>query len=653
MQENDSPIMRTPTTKPFVLMLTLMLGFFSVLAPTAQAEVKKLSTDDGSHLSTIPHDATFEAQLLEAGIDRISVRHSGWNETLRSWAIIKVNDLTGRKSIHGQDPMYTVLSLMYQPELWYDAAFLPVEHPKIAEILGAEGKWISPKFIADSPHTHDLQDALSEAMSRKTELDSKVKLLNSVKQALQYNINEPGLVESFVPEGMDERTFRKYVVDDTARKQLETEYKDLKKVVAEETAFRKAGERLLLRWGMPNSFREEFYIVPDMEDENNVWRSPTETLAAKLTSFQSADAVKPTSLKSSDADILRQRNIELGSAAAALDMELIKSFKNDDASGLKKSVDDFLSFAEKASVYPSTSYRSVKNFYVSSNPMYVASFFYLASALIFGLFIFFRRNPIRWAALGFLFAGLLLHTMGGVIRLFLTGMMPVSNMYESITFASWAAVMIGTAFELVRGRGKTFEGKAIFGLATSIVGFLMLMGVAQMSLYEARIHPLRAVLNSYWLNIHVTAMLISYGAFLVATIFAVIFLMKFAMTRFMGRETFIAGTTPLMTSEETELFMYRLIQVGWPILTVGVCLGAVWADTAWGRYWGWDPKETWAFITWIVYTIYLHSRMVMKYKGAVSATIALVGFAMVMITWLGVSYLPWFAGGLHTYASPI
>jgi len=104
--------------------------------------------------------------------------------------------------------------------------------------------------------------------------------------------------------------------------------------------------------------------------------------------------------------------------------------------------------------------------------------------------------------------------------------------------------------------------------------------------------------------------------------------------------------------ESLELFAYRCVQVGWPLLTLGVFLGGVWAQTAWGRFWGWDPKETWALITWIVYTGYLHTRMVLGWRGKLSAIASLAGFACVLITWFGVSYLPGLAGGLHSYASP-
>jgi ABC-type transport system involved in cytochrome c biogenesis permease subunit len=87
-------------------------------------------------------------------------------------------------------------------------------------------------------------------------------------------------------------------------------------------------------------------------------------------------------------------------------------------------------------------------------------------------------------------------------------------------------------------------------------------------------------------------------------------------------------------------------------LTVGIVLGAVWANTAWGRYWSWDPKETWSLITWLTYTVYLHLRMNAGWKGRRSVAASMLGFAMVLVTYFGVSYLAIFAGGKHTYASP-
>jgi cytochrome c-type biogenesis protein CcsB len=107
---------------------------------------------------------------------------------------------------------------------------------------------------------------------------------------------------------------------------------------------------------------------------------------------------------------------------------------------------------------------------------------------------------------------------------------------------------------------------------------------------------------------------------------------------------------PMPTTQVLELFTYRAIQIGYPLLTWGIFSGAVWADHAWGRFWAWDPKETWSLITWFVYTIFLHMRLRHGLSGRALALASIAGFISVLITWLGVSYLPIFAG-LHSYAN--
>jgi cytochrome c-type biogenesis protein CcsB len=311
--------------------------------------------------------------------------------------------------------------------------------------------------------------------------------------------------------------------------------------------------------------------------------------------------------------------------------------------------------------------------------------------------------------------GFVWHTAAVGIRLYLTGHVPVSNMFESITFTSWAMILIAFIYEAYQWAFQKDSRRGLAALGAMTVGFLLLTGASLMPLHETRIHPLRAVLNSYWLNIHVTMMLLSYAAFGIAAFVAIFYLLRslrddeapkvalysgiggggllglyyflymlapnvpldsiISLTRVLAfafggilalaavltlitmgvrwiSGQFGGASLDLISLPQTEEFAYRLVQVGWPILTVGITLGAVWADTAWGRYWGWDPKETWAFITWVAYTVYLHTRIVMGWRGRWSAAVCVIGFIMVMITWWGVSYLPWFSGGLHSYASP-
>jgi cytochrome c-type biogenesis protein CcsB len=165
-----------------------------------------------------------------------------------------------------------------------------------------------------------------------------------------------------------------------------------------------------------------------------------------------------------------------------------------------------------------------------------------------------------------------------------------------------------------------------------------------MSLQARKIDPLVAVLNSVWLNFHVTSLLISYSCFLMAFVTGILFLIK-DMT----------GNRPgmLPRAETFEFITYRCVQIGWPLLTLGIFLGAVWANTAWGSFWSWDPKETWALITWLTYTIYLHLRINLGWHGRKSIYASMIGFVMVLLTYFGVSYLPGLAGGMHSYAEPI
>ncbi|MBI5154647.1 c-type cytochrome biogenesis protein CcsB [Candidatus Poribacteria bacterium] len=586
-----------------------------------------LSSDPENRLSTIPHDADFEKAIRDSRLGDIAVRHEGWNETLDSWARLKVHELTGRDAIHGQSPAFTLLSLMYERERWADAHILPVEHPRIAEVMRFSSKWVSLRDVAENEHTQELNNLLREGAQRREEYQSLVALLNAVEQAEQLGVDRPGVFESVLQPGVEEDRVRELATNRAELEQAHERRRELRAQIKAGKAFLEAGERLLNRTMLALTLPEQFLIVPDPEDPEGEWIAASEHARGE----GGHGLIQPARLSPSGL---------LPRAASELDGALAKSFAAGAPSELGPAVQRFLRTAMQSRYYPAHWHRVLTNLYVAHNPFNAAAWMYALAAALFGLFAFFQARAWRLAGMAALGTGLLLHTSAEVIRLLLTGHMPVSNMFESITFASWAALVIGTAFELAKRRG-------VAGLFASAVGALALIGVGLMPLHDTRLHPLRAVLNSYWLNIHVTMMLISYGTFALAALFAGSYLVK----SLAGRESLFGGK-PLLSLEQTEEFAYRLVQVAWPVLTVGVCLGAVWADTAWGRYWGWDPKETWALITWIVYTIYLHSRMVMGWKGRVSAIACLAGFLMVMITWLGVSYIPWFAGGLHTYASP-
>lgn len=594
---------------PLLLAVGLLLCTASL-----RAQSGRLSDRPADRLSSVPHDAAMQEAVAASGIDRIAVLTDGTRETLAGFARIWLDRLTGRTSIHGQLPEYTVLSMMFQPEVWEDARIFPLEHPGLGGILGTPEKWVSRKFVVSNPGFQELEQLALEFGQRERQLERARLELNLAEQALALGADDIAMNSLLTPDVPRER-LEVLVRDPRARREA---YAALNALAAEQDRTRplsQAGYKLAERIRMIQGLSSRFYIVPDPEDELGNWIEPSSATAEQL--------AHPTV-----------------AAGLAFEVALHEAFQQGRAVGLREAVDKFQRAVEGTPGYPGAVKRDLKNAWHRHNPMRLAAFAYLLAAITWGFAVFLESpramRGVRWMLL-LAFVG---HTGAVGMRLYLTGHMPVSNMYESVTFTAWAATALALWVELRRGSGTA-------GFAAAVLAFLALMLTSFMPLEEVRIHPLRAVLRSYWLNIHVTVMLLSYGAFALAAFFAGGHLVK----SLAGRDP-LFGRSPAMPAAEMEELAYRLVQVGWPLLTLGIALGAVWANTAWGRFWGWDPKETWAFITWIIYTIYLHTRMVMGWRDRVASAMCVAGFVMVLLTWFGVSYLPWFAGGLHSYATP-
>lgn len=603
-----------PASRSIAALLLLLLA---ILLGANDAARAALSDDPASRYSTVPHDPAVQQAVAAAPLERLVVMNDGVKETLPTFARLKIYELTGREHVGRQNPAYTVLSMIYENEKWMNARIFPIEHPDLMDILRPQDKWVSARFVFENPNIEQVQTRLLAGSRAKAAFDAATARLNAAEQILQLD-NREIAVASIDTMNVSREEVLKLVDDPAARAAALAERKQLEAAWRAEKPFTEAATRLLQRVQLLPNVGQFWTIVPDEESIEGTWVTPRagatvrkddRTLAAGLALHEALRAGI------------------VGGAAAAV--------------SIAPAVERYLAVAEENALYPTARHRALLNAYVRYNPFGKAAWIYMAAAIVYGLFFFFQSSNLRRVGTTLLFAGLVVQTAAVSMRFLLTGHVPVSNMYESITFTSWVALALAGFFELRKRSG-------VVGLGAAMLGFLMLTASSMMPLHDTRIHPLRAVLNSYWLNIHVTMMLISYAAFALAAVFAGGYLLK----SWLGRESLLGGGKAAMELPQMEEFAYRLVQVGWPVLTVGITLGGVWADTAWGRFWGWDPKETWAFITWIVYTIYLHSRMVMGWRGRTSALACVIGFICVLITWLGVSYLPWFAGGLHTYASP-
>jgi cytochrome c-type biogenesis protein CcsB len=219
--------------------------------------------------------------------------------------------------------------------------------------------------------------------------------------------------------------------------------------------------------------------------------------------------------------------------------------------------------------------------------------------------------------------------------------LPWGNMYEftlALTFASVAAFMVILVRQPVRYLG-------VFVMAPVVLA----LGLAVSVLYVPAA-PLVPALHSYWLAIHVTAAIIASGVFMVGTAATVMFLIadRYAVATAAGKPVRFAALARMMPDPETlDRTAYRSFAFAFPIWTFAVIAGAIWAEYAWGHYWQWDPKETWAFITWVVYAGYLHARATAGWRGRNAAYVALLGFATILFNFFVVNI---FITGMHSYA---
>ncbi|MCW2880138.1 MAG: ABC-type transport system involved in cytochrome c biosis permease component-like protein [Sphaerisporangium sp.] len=242
------------------------------------------------------------------------------------------------------------------------------------------------------------------------------------------------------------------------------------------------------------------------------------------------------------------------------------------------------------------------------------------------------RKPPAWAARAATLAVALsclgwAANLGAIItRGLAVGRWPWGNMYEFVVAICFAAV---TAFLIMQARQPVrFLGAFVSVAAALGLGFAV-------RYLHVQAGPVVPALNSYWIAIHVTAAIFASGLFILAGVSGALFLAR-------GD-----GPSRLPSRDELERVAHRAIVIAFPIWTFAVIAGALWADKAWGRYWGWDPKEVWAFITWIAYAAYLHARATAGWRGRAAMIVQLVAFGCLLFNLVGVNI---FLSGLHSYA---
>jgi len=276
----------------------------------------------------------------------------------------------------------------------------------------------------------------------------------------------------------------------------------------------------------------------------------------------------------------------------------------------------------------------------SSNLLSIVTFVYgLAAFLYIASWVFKKPLPGRlgtWPAI----LGAVGNAAGMIMRWVESyrlgiGHAPLSNMYESLVFFSWTIVVIYLVIE------RRYKSRIIGAFATPIA-FLAMAYASLSPNVSDRIQPLVPALKSNWLIAHVITCFLGYAAFAIAFGISLMYLFKQSDTE--GKSHLLAR---FPESNVLDELTHQMVTFGFLFLSIGIITGAVWANSAWGSYWSWDPKETWSLITWFIYATLLHARMMRGWHGRRIAYLSIIGFMAVLFTYFGVNLLP----GLHSYGN--
>lgn len=276
----------------------------------------------------------------------------------------------------------------------------------------------------------------------------------------------------------------------------------------------------------------------------------------------------------------------------------------------------------------------------------VAAFYSLVIAttlcmLLYMIWLGSRKEIVGKLATYLTIVALIASTSAIILRMITSGHPPLSNGYEFLlTFV--AGILAVYLFAEFRYKLRSL------GAFVMPIPFLLLMFIIMSMGPDERIaQAVPPALKSQWLTFHVLTAMFAYGAFAVSFGLGIMYLLKYSKTENGKKLSPKAIVARFPALEKLDELSYKVVGFAFPLLTLCIITGAIWANYAWGTYWSWDPKETWSLITWIIYAGYLHARLMYGWKGKRAAWLALFGFLAVLFTFFGVNY---FLPGLHSYA---
>ncbi len=259
--------------------------------------------------------------------------------------------------------------------------------------------------------------------------------------------------------------------------------------------------------------------------------------------------------------------------------------------------------------------------------------FYFAATIVSVIELFKGSKATSLFIIIFAASGFIIHTASIVLRYIEAGHLPITGLHEASSFFSWCIVLI---FFFLEYRYRL----DLLGPFTMPIVFILMLSS---SILPREMRPLSPMLQSYWLGIHTFLAFLGNAAFAVAFGIGIMYLIQEHHLKSKRLGGLFQRLPNLQLLDEVN---YRLISLGFPLLTLAIITGAIWAESAWGSYWRWDPKEVWSLITWFIYALVLHARLTAGWRGRRAAILSIIGFISVIFTFFGVNLL---LKGLHAF----
>ena len=361
----------------------------------------------------------------------------------------------------------------------------------------------------------------------------------------------------------------------------------------------------------------------------------------RLKIFQTGDVLRiaPSNKKGESKwlsinEFSKEHQTKFGNILKKLTEHVAAQQSKESLKSLNQSVDEYIDFTFKdSSLDLKAQSRKIKAevFFNSFHPFRYAWIAYLLALIFIFCFWIWKKDVFIRLFGSFMFLGFSLHLFGFLIRVYISGRAPVSNMYETVLWVPFGTILFGYII------GKWNKSLLPYVGSCLVAVFCLILSDLAPVILDPSIQPLEAVLRSnFWLLVHVLTITISYSAFFLAFILG-----DFSLFYHLNENKYRKEISEITTS------IYRSLQIGIVLLAAGTILGGVWADYSWGRFWGWDPKETWAFIALMGYLALLHARLVGLIKSFGMAAGAVLSFSLVIMAWYGVNF--WLGAGLHSY----